>query len=314
MCYLFFMARPPRIEFPGALYHIIVRGNRKQDIFHDNQDRLQYLNRLEHYKKERDFALYSYVLMTNHVHLLIESRKTPISRIMQLLNFTYTMYFNKKYGTVGHLFQGRYKAFLCDKDKYLLALVRYLHLNPVRAKVVASPEEYEWSSHNDYLSERTGIVDTEQVLRMFSERKLQARKLYREFILEAIGEGKNEEIYKGVEQQILGDDIFVEKVRKKMDREIGCPAKISLKMVLRAVGQVTGVEEDVLRSKSKDRETVSARALIAGVWKEAGGKLGDLVPVFQRDLSVISKLAKTAMGKSKDMKKVLQALNATLQA
>ncbi len=192
------MARPPRIEFYGALYHIIVRGNRKQDIFQDKQDRLHYLNLMEHYKKERDFRLYAYVLMTNHIHLLIETRETPISRIMQLLNFTYTRYFNKKYGKVGHLFQGRYKSFICDKDNYLLALIRYLHLNPVRAKIVVFPEEYEWSSHNDYLTERTRIVDTEQVLRMFSERRSQSRRFYQEFILEAIADGKNEEIYKGV--------------------------------------------------------------------------------------------------------------------
>ncbi len=129
---------------------------------------------------------------------------------------------------------------------------------------------------------------------MFSEGKTQARRLYRNFIFEAIGEGRDEEIYKGIEQQILGDDLFVEKVQKKIDREVRCPSKISLEMIVRSVGQVTGITEDALRSKGRDRDTVSARVLIAGAWKETGGKLAELVPVLQRDLSVISKLAETA--------------------
>ncbi len=107
----------------------------------------------------------------------------------------------------------------------------------------------------------------------------------------------------------------MEKVQKKIDREIDCHTKISVEMVVRAVGQVTGIEEDALRSKSRDRETVIARALIAGVWKEAGGKLVDLVAVFQRDLSVISKLAKSAVrDKGENIKKVFKEINASLQA
>ena len=102
------MARPRRIEFPGAFYHIIVRGNQRQDIFGDDRDRIEYLKRVGHYKREREFFLYAYVLMSNHVHLLMETVNTPVSKIMQLINFTYTQYFNKRYGKVGHLFQGRY--------------------------------------------------------------------------------------------------------------------------------------------------------------------------------------------------------------
>jgi REP element-mobilizing transposase RayT len=127
------MARRPRIQFEGAFYHIIVRGNQRQDIFDDEGDRRRYLERLRVYKDKCGFLLYAYVLMSNHVHLLIETPADPISRIMQMINFTYTQYFNRKYGKVGYLFQGRYKFFLCDKDGYLLSLVRYIHHNPVRA-------------------------------------------------------------------------------------------------------------------------------------------------------------------------------------
>ena len=146
------MARKPRIQYSGAFYHIIVRGNQRQNIFLEDADRLEYLERLKRYKKKCGFVLYAFVLMSNHVHLLLETPKDPIARIMQMLNFTYTQYFNKKYNKVGHLFQGRYKSYLCDKDNYLLGLVRYIHKNPVRAGLVENPDEYSWSSQGDYIA------------------------------------------------------------------------------------------------------------------------------------------------------------------
>jgi len=112
------------MQFEGDFYHIIVRGNQRQDIFRDESDRRRYLERLLIYKDKCGFLLYAYVLMTNHVHLPTETAADPMSRIMQMINFTYTHYFNRKYGKVGHLLQGRYRSFLCDKDNYLLSLVR----------------------------------------------------------------------------------------------------------------------------------------------------------------------------------------------
>lgn len=161
------MARPPRIEFPGAFYHLIVRGNQQQAIFHDNQDRIKYLELVERYKKHLGFILYAYTLMTNHVHLLLETPKSPISKVMQAINLTYTQYFNRKYSKVGHLFQGRYKAYLCDRDEYLLSLVRYIHLNPVRTNLAKKPHEYRWSSHQAYLEGNKGIVETDKVFTSF---------------------------------------------------------------------------------------------------------------------------------------------------
>ncbi len=127
------------------------------------------------------------------------------------------MYFNRKYQTVGHLFQGRYKAILCHKDAYLLSLVKYIHLNPIRARVVKAPEVYPWSSHRHYI-ERTdgkkGIVDTEPVLRMFSEDKGRARRAYRVYMGERESV-RREEVYATVDQRVLGDERFVEEVVEK---------------------------------------------------------------------------------------------------
>jgi len=128
------MPRKPRIEFAGAFYHVIVRGNQKQRVFKDAADFQKYLLTLTVYKNRAGCRIYAYVLMNNHVHLLVETQDVPLSKVMQGVNQTYTMYFNRKYRTVGHLFQGRYKAILCDRDAYLLGLVKYIHENPLRAR------------------------------------------------------------------------------------------------------------------------------------------------------------------------------------
>src|SRR6266540_7041284 len=130
------MARPLRIEFPGAMYHVIVRGNERKAVFRDDADREDYLRRLARYREKFGFRLLAYCLMNNHVHLAIEAGNDPLSRIMAGLQSSYTQYFNRRHDRSGHLFQGRYKAFLVEKDRYALALVRYIHENPVKARVV----------------------------------------------------------------------------------------------------------------------------------------------------------------------------------
>jgi putative transposase len=216
------MARKPRIEFEGALYHVITRGNQRQRVFKDMGDHWRYLKILADYKIRYEYALYAYVLMSNHVHLLIETRETPLSKILQGINQSYTMYFNRKYGTVGHLFQGRYKAILCDKDAYLLSLVKYIHLNPMRVGVVKEVEKYPWSSHRVYIEraegESIGVVDTDQVLRMFSDNKGRARRAYRLYMREREGI-RREEVYATVDQRVLGGERFVGEVMEKTGRK-----------------------------------------------------------------------------------------------
>lgn len=310
------MARPPRIEFPGAFYHVIVRGNRKQDIFSADQDRVEYLERVRHYKEKCGFVLYAYVLMTNHVHLLIETPKTPLSKIMQLLNFTYTQYFNRKYGKTGHLFQGRYKAFLCDRDEYLLALVRYIHLNPIRAMLTEKPHEYRWSSHSDYLRGNTEIVDTDRVLRLFSENVYQARRLYGNFVKEALWAGRDETFYKPIGQQILGDEKFMEKVERVIDSPDTPIRKPSLDAIFKAVKEQTTINRDEIISRSRRQDVVFARGLLVAIWREIGYKMTRLQPVLRRDLSMLSKLSKVAESAQgqRSIKKILEILNARIQA
>lgn len=310
------MARPPRIQLPGAFYHIIVRGNQRQDIFLDDRDRAEYLERLKHYKKEQGFSLYAYMLMTNHVHLLIGTVNSPISKIMQLINFTYTRYFNKKYDKVGHLFQGRYKSFICKFDEYLLALVKYIHLNPVRAKITERPDDYKWSSHLDYVSGSSGIVDTDKVLRMFSERISDARQRYIYFINQPM-ELKREDLpNKTIGQQIMGDDRFVEEVERKIEK-IGKPLKKpSLHEILMAIKRATGVSDEEILSRRRKKDVIIARAVMVAVCREAGYRLVDLEHILKRDLSVLSRLTKNSASAEgrKIVGKVLKELNAYMQA
>ena len=145
------MARRPRVHFPGALYHVISRGNQRQRIYKDDEDCRRFQALLGEVVKRHSITLYAYVLMPNHFHLLLEVGRTPLSKAMQSLLYRYTRHFNQHYRKIGHLFQGRYRAILCDRDNYLMELIRYLHLNPVRAGLISDPSRYQWSSHREYL-------------------------------------------------------------------------------------------------------------------------------------------------------------------
>ena len=210
------MARRPRIEYPGALYHVMVRGNQGQNIFRDDQDRTKYIVLLKNCKKAYSFRIYAFVLMRNH--LLMETGRVPLSRIMQRLSSGYAQYFNRRHRLRGHLFQARYKAILCDKESYLLELSRYLHLNPVRVKAVSDPGKYRWSSYGSYLGRgrEQDWVETKEVLAYFGRKDGEARRGYRRFVLEGIGQGYRSEYYEVVESRILGDREFVEEVKGRV--------------------------------------------------------------------------------------------------
>lgn len=214
------MGRPPRISFPGALFHITVRGNNKGEIFIDKKDYQKFLNILRKYKEEFSFHLYAYVLMSNHFHLLMQiGEKIGLSKIMQVLNTAYTKYFTSKYQRVGHVFQGRFHSVLVDKDEYLLVLTQYIHLNPVRANLVTQPEDYLWSSCNNYLRGRSGaLIDVDEVLDLLGSNPEEQCKLYRELLkLEAVQKERQlyirERLYNN-RINILGSGEFVDKLIK----------------------------------------------------------------------------------------------------
>lgn len=216
------MGRKLRVEFPGAFYHVYSRGNRKSSIFKDDEDRMHFLVKLSECNQRYGFALYAYTLMHNHFHLLIEMGQIALCRIMQVLLQSHSRFYNRKYGVVGHLFQSRYKAILCDRDMYLLALIRYIHLNCVRAEIVADPKQYRWSSHRAYLGlDDSDLIDPNFVLSQFSKNKNKAIRLYEDFVADWKSGEDFPLIRDSVEQgRILGDDDFVEEVQGKIGSEV----------------------------------------------------------------------------------------------
>lgn len=173
--------RKPRIEYPGAFYHIMCRGNNGEYIFTE-EEKAEYMKLIAKYKERYKFKVYAYCIMDNHAHLLIESGDVPISKIMQGIQQSFTQYYNKKYNRTGHVFQQRYKAQLCDKERYLWQLIKYIHYNPVEAGFNQGLN-YKWSSHRSYIAGRNdNLVEVSFILSMLSENPAVAQKEYGNFM------------------------------------------------------------------------------------------------------------------------------------
>lgn len=213
------MARPLRIEFAGALYHVTARGNAQQDIFDDDKDRQEFLTLLQHAVERHDWYCHAYCLMDNHYHLLIETGTPTLSKGMKFLNGTYTQYFNRQHKRVGHVFQGRFKAILVQKDSYLLELARYIALNPVRAQMVRSAKDWPWSSYRATagLAEAHPCLTTDWVLAGFAKTPNIAQQRYRDFVQQGKGQPSPWQELKN--QIYLGDDQFVDDMQCKLKPE-----------------------------------------------------------------------------------------------
>lgn len=218
-----YMARPLRIEFEKAFYHITSRGNEKKKIFLDEYDKNKFLEIIDDLYLKYCFVVYAYVLMDNHYHLLLETPLPNLSRIMQDLGSHYTQYFNSRHLRVGHLFQGRYKSILVDKENYLLTLSRYIHLNPVRANKIKFPEKYEWSSLKYFKDciKTPQWLNTKYILNEFN-----SYEKYLKFIHGGIKNTNNpfEQVYS---QFILGEASYIKKIIEKIDIDQKNNAEIS---------------------------------------------------------------------------------------
>jgi REP element-mobilizing transposase RayT len=292
------MARKPRVEYAGAFYHVICRGNQRQVIFRSDADRGYYLERLEQYRERYGFKVYAYVLMTNHVHMLLETGRVPLSRIMQGVQLRYTGYFNRKYKKVGHLFQGRYKAILCDRDAYLLELVRYLHLNPQRMRLPMQAATYRWSSHGAYLGKDNLVrVETAPVLGEFAKSLGKARLGYLRFMAEGKTAGHQPDYYDVRDQRFLGDEKFVEDIDEQVqrDREIATPTpRVKLAALLPLVASAHGTTEKDLIQAGRRRKWIRARSMLVYLGREWGRvSVKELGERLHRDPSVISRLHAT---------------------
>jgi REP element-mobilizing transposase RayT len=310
------MARKPRIEIGGGLYHLITRGNNRRRIFRSHEDYLRLIAILEHQKSRLPFYLYAYCLMPNHLHLLVERRHDLISSIMQRVLTSYSQYHNRKYKNVGHVFQGRYKSILCQSDRYLGELVRYIHLNPVRAKIVTRPEEYEYSGHRAYVGmDTSGLVDAEPVLRHFGGTKRRAVEVYRRYVEAAMNHGSQEEYYRATEGRLLGSDKFVQNAIHRVGevRRKDKPAKpLSVEELLKAAEKASGLGREELCRNSKRRGPSAIREAVIVIGRQSGIRNCDLAEALNIDPAAATRrleAARSRVTKNAEIGKLLKALS-----
>jgi REP element-mobilizing transposase RayT len=275
-----FMARKPRLHLPGGLYHVIWRGNQQQDTFFDDEDRQRFCALLSEGVTRFGYRVHAYCLMSNHVHLAVQAARDPLSNPLQNLAFRYTQWVNRRWTRAGHLFQGRYKAVLVDHDAYLLELVRYIHLNPVRAKLVRDPAEFRWSGHRAYLgSVAVPWLTTDTVLSQLGSTVSVARKRYARFVNEGIAEGHRVDFYAGeLDSRVLGSDRFIERLRQHLPIDRRAPA--TLDEVVAHVCAGYGIDEKALAAPGRQRDAARARALIG--WLALHTKASTLADVSRR--------------------------------
>ncbi len=213
------MARQIRIEYAGALYHVTSRGDRQEDIYLDDEDRSNFLSLLAQVSKDYNWLIHAYCLMDNHYHLLVETPDGNLSKGMRQLNGVYTQITNRYHGKVGHVFQGRYKAVLVQKESYLLELARYIVLNPVRARMVREVKEWPWSSYRKTagMLSNDAWLTTEWLLSAFSKKRGIAQKKYIEFVTQ----GKNQPSpWESLQNQVfLGDEAYVSQMLSNIDQK-----------------------------------------------------------------------------------------------
>ena len=208
------MARPLRIEYDGALYHVTSRGNDRKAIFKDDHDRELFLSTLAQVAERFHWLCHAYCLMNNHYHLVIETPDGNLSKGMRHLNGVYTQTFNKRHGRVGHVFQGRFKGILVQKDSHFLEVCRYVMLNPVRAKMIGHPRQWRWSSYRATagMAPAHGCLTVDEILSHFGQRKVASQKKYYQFVQAGIA---NPSIWDSLEAQcLLGVEGFAEGLRR----------------------------------------------------------------------------------------------------
>lgn len=276
------MPRTARIDIPGLLQHVIVRGIERRDIFLDDNDRRLFLDRLAKLLAETGTDCLAWALMSNHFHLLLCPRVTKLSVFMRRLLTGYAIVFNLQHKRSGHLFQNRYKSIACQEDAYLLELIRYIHLNPLRvglAKTVDELDSYPWCGHAVLMGKQELPGQSiEDVLLLFGQRKRSARQKYREFVIDGIKNGNREDLvggglrrsqgarnigeYEAYDERILGNGEFVENLwRETESSEIHIP-KISLDKMMQRAANTLKVKVELLRQKNRIKELTDVRAAI----------------------------------------------------
>ena len=253
------MARPLRLEFAGAIYHVTSRGDRREDIYLTDEDRQDWLDVLRQTCERFNWVVHAWCQMSNHYHLLVETVDGNLSRGMRQLNGQYTQRFNQRHQLVGHLFQGRYKAILVQRETYLLELVRYVVLNPLRARMVESLDDWPWSSFPQFMGQAPAPswLDIDWTLSHFGRSRSRARAAYAEFVM--AGRGLPSPLVQTRHQLILGEDAFVEKHRQLASSD-------TLREVSKAERRAIAPDLATFQTDYPIRDEAMARAYLSGAY------------------------------------------------
>lgn len=245
------MPRSARIDIPGQLYHIIVRGIERRDIFLDDEDRRLFVQRLSTLLEKTDTSCLAWALIPNHFHLLLRTSSVKLAAFMRRLLTGYAVVFNLRHDRHGHLFQNRYKSLICQNDAYLLELVRYIHLNPVRAHIVTDIEKldrHRWSGHAVLMGkEEMNVQDTDTVLGHFGTTVTKARRAYKSFVADGIQLGRRDDLVGkpstqgAADSRILGDPEFVEEIRTQETVTLGLESRTPIAEIASNVAAEMGI-------------------------------------------------------------------------
>ncbi len=274
------MPRQPRLHVPGGLYHVILRGNGRQALFFDAADRRRWQSLLASGIKRHGHRLHAYCWMTNHVHMMVQSHADPLSAFLGTLASSYARSTHRKQGRSGHLFERRYRAILLQQDSHVLELVRYIHFNPVRSAMVASPADYPWSSHGAYLhGHAPAWLTTTWILSLLGPTTAAARRAYASFMASDVDAPVRDRLRNGRDDdsRILGDDHFVHSACSK---EESPRPRQHLDDLVRAACEQHGLDEANLASLSRNRTNARIRAEIAR--SAIDGRIATLAEVARR--------------------------------
>lgn len=307
------MARKTRLHIPGGLYHVMLRGNGGQTVFFADSDYHHFYQLLKEGVERFGHRIHAFCAMTNHLHLAVQVEEISLAKIVQNFSSRYTRWINWQRGRCGHLFQGRYKAILVDADSYLLELVRYIHLNPVRAKQITDPLDYPWSGHRTYLGqEHLPWLTTDWVLSRLADKTDVAQERYHWFIMEGLQEGYRDLFYdaKG-DSRVLGDDYFMQ---HSLDKAALSPKQPlpSLDEIEKRVCLIYKVDPTELAGAGRRRQAAEARGVIG--WLALQHELSSLREVaarYRRDgstLSIATRKVDDKVRVSKDFREQINGL------
>jgi putative transposase len=296
------MPRQARLDAAGVLHHVMARGIEQCLIFQDDHDRENFIGRISELASRQAWFIYAWSLLSNHFHLLVRTGKRPLSHNMRAVMSGYAGYFNRRHNRAGHLFQNRYKSIVCEEEPYFLELMRYLHLNPLRAGIVKDIEEldgYKYAGHSAIL----GVVErkwqeTDDVLRRFSDKRRIARRKYREYAEAGVAQGRRPELvgggllrscggWSGVtelrrgrekyrsDERVLGTPLFIEKIVKEAEQqEAGKNRQVSLAALIDRICADLGIGKESLYGDGRSRTVTRARAILAYAWIRHMGRSG----------------------------------------